>query len=314
MRKSLPIRSFLFLVLVASSGAEARDKYDEPLVRPIMLSEHPSDGTHSVYVKGQVVTTLRFEQPVDPSKTKMIGWEGRLEPLSVVRNKVILEPIRDLNRDEGVPLVVTLADGTEIPFLVRPPWRREEGGWPPSLDQQVDVFNDRESYASMYAALKDALKKNDSLTEENERYRKEENSIDHAYATLLANGEAKKTPFRFVTSARPKDPDMEMLVEVYSGRGKAAAVITLTNTGYGDTWEFADAYLTRDITSYTKRPFALRMTHATIVPGQSGTIAVVADKSAFENEGQLVDLALQIFRSDGNLQVMVRMDRTLIRQ
>lgn len=315
MRASLPVRSFLSLVLVASSGAEARDKYDEPLVRPIMLSEHPSDGTHSVYVKGQVVTTLRFEQPVDPSKTKMLGWEGRLEPLVVARNKVILEPVRDLNRDEDIPLVVTLADGTEIPFLVRPPWReKDSGGWPPILDQQVDVFKDRESYASMYAALKDALKKNDALTEENERFRKEENSIDHAYATLLANGQVKKTPFRAVAVARPKAPEMEMLVELFSGPNKAAALITLKNTNYGDTWEFSDAYLTRDLTSYTKQPFALRMTRAAIAPGQSGTIAVVADKSAFEHEGQLMDLALQIFRSDGNQQVMVRMDRTLIRQ
>ncbi|MFP2927711.1 DUF2381 family protein [Pyxidicoccus sp. 3LG] len=314
MRPDLPIRSFLLLVLVASSGAQAKDKYDEPLLRPIMLSEHPSDGTHSIYVKGQVVTTLRFEQPVEPTKTKMVGWEGRLEPLAVVGNKVLLEPIRDLNKDEGIPLVVTLADGTEIPFLVRPPWSKSDAGWPPILDQQVDVFKDRESYASMHAALKEALKKNDALTEDNERYRKEENSIDHAYATLLANGQAKKTPFRFVASARPKDPDMGMLVEVYSGPGKAAAVITLTNTGYGDTWEFADAYLTRDMTSYTKQSFALRVSRASIVPGQSGTIAVVADKSAFEHEGRLVDLALQIFRSDGNLQVMVRMDRTLIRQ
>ena len=280
-----------------------------------MLSEHPSDGTQNVYVKGQVITTLRFEQPVDPSKTKVIGWEGRLEPLMVVRNKVILETLRDLDKDEGLPLVVTLVDGTEIPFLVRPPWReKDSGGWPPILDQQVDVFKNRESYAAMHSALMNALKKNDVLTEENARHRKEENSIDHAYATLLANGQAKKTPFRFVASARPKDPDMEMVVEVYSGQGKAAAVIYMTNRGYGGTWEFADAYLTRDMTSYTKQPFAFRMTRATIVPGQSGTIAVVADKSAFENEGQLVDLALQIFRSDGNLQVLVRMDRTLIRQ
>jgi hypothetical protein len=85
MRANLPIRSLLLLVLVAASGAQAKDKYDEPLLRPIMLSEHPADGTHSVYVKGQVVTTLRFEQPVDPTKTKMLGWEGRLEPLVVVR-------------------------------------------------------------------------------------------------------------------------------------------------------------------------------------------------------------------------------------
>ncbi|QSQ20720.1 DUF2381 family protein [Pyxidicoccus parkwayensis] len=313
MRPILLTRSILLLVLVASSSAQARGEY-EPLVRPIMLSEHPADSTHSVYVKGQVITTLRFERPVDPGKTKMIGWEGRLEPLAVVRNKVILEPIRDLHQDEGIPLVVTLVDGTEIPFLVKPPWNKRDSEWPPILDQQLDVFKDRDSYVSMYAALKDALKKNDKLTEENERYRKEENSVDHALATLLANGEVKKTPFRFVAASRPKDPDMDMVVKVYSGPGKAAATVTLTNTSYGDTWEFADARLTHDLTSYTKRPFALRLTNATIVPGQSGTIAIVADKSAFEHEGQLVDLALQIFRSDGNLQVLVQMDRTLIRQ
>ncbi|NOK08322.1 DUF2381 family protein [Corallococcus exercitus] len=307
--------SILLFVLLGAVTAKASDKCDRPKQRTILLSEHPSDGTQTVYVTGQVITTLRFEAPVDPSKTKVIGWEGRLEPLTVIRNKVLIEPIRDLDSDEGLPLVVTLADGTEIPFLVRPPWRAQDsGGWPPILDQQVDVFKNRESYAAMHSALMDALKKNDALTEENERYRQQENSIDHAYATLLANGEVKKTPFRFVAASRPKDSDMEMVVKVFSGPGKAAALVTLTNTGYGDTWEFADAYLTRDMASYTKRPFALRMTRATIVPGQSGTIAVVADKSAFEHEGQLVDLALQIFRSDGNLQVLVRMDRTLVRQ
>lgn len=314
MRPGPSIRSFLLLALLATSGARARDRCDEPLVRPIMLSEHPASGPHSVYVKGRIVTTLRFEQPVDPSRTKLMGWEGRFAPLAVVRDKVILEPLRDLHQDDGIPLVVTLVDGTEIPFLVKPPWRKEEGGWAPILDQQVDVFKDRESHASMYAALKDAIRKNEALTTENERYRDEENSIDHAYATLLANGQEKKTPFRFVAASRPKDPDMDMVVKVYSGPGKAAALITLTNTGYGDTWELAGASLTRDLTNSTKRPFALRMTRAAIVPGQSGTLAVVADRSAFEHEGQLVDLALQVYRADGNLQVMVRMERTLVRQ
>jgi hypothetical protein len=52
-----------------------------------------------------------------------------------------------------------------------------------------------------------------------------------------------------------------------------------------------------------------------IVPGQSGRIAVVVDKSAFEMEGgQLADLALQIFRGDGLLQVAVAMEHTLIRK
>ncbi|HEX8824679.1 MAG TPA: DUF2381 family protein [Archangium sp.] len=89
----------------------------------------------------------------------------------------------------------------------------------------------------------------------------------------------------------------------------------LTNTLYGESWKLDGAYLTRDFTSYTARPFALRMNRNEIVPGQSGKIAVVVDKSAFETEGgQLADLALQIFRGDGLLQVAVAMDHTLIRQ
>ena len=57
------------------------------------------------------------------------------------------------------------------------------------------------------------------------------------------------------------------------------------------------------------------MDRPSIVPGQTGRIAVVVDKSAFETkEGQLVDLALQIFRDDGLLQVAVALDHTLIRK
>ena len=144
MRTLLPLWSVLLVALVASA-ALASDERDKLSVRPVLLSEHPDDATHRVYVKGKVVTTLRFEKPIDPNKTKMISWEGRLEPLAVVRNKVILEPIHDLNDDEGIPLVVTLVDGTEVPFLLRPPGRKR---WP-WTDQQVDVFENRESYAAM---------------------------------------------------------------------------------------------------------------------------------------------------------------------
>ncbi|NRD55789.1 DUF2381 family protein [Corallococcus exiguus] len=314
--RSLQIAGYgLIAILVASSAAQARDERDKPRVRPIMLSEHPNDGTHSIYVKGNVLTTLRFEQLVDASKTRMIGWEGRLEPLAVVRNKVILEPIHDLNRDEGIPLVVTLADGTEIPFLVKPPWSKRDEGWSPILDQQVDVFNDRESYASMHAALMDALKQNDTLAEANERYRKEENSVDHAYATLLVNGQRKKTPFRRRFVYRPKNEDMDMVVEVFEGPGKAAALVTLQNTYHGGPWEFDGAYLSRDFTHSTARPFALRMDRATIVPGETGRIAVVVDRSAFlTDDGQLTDLALQIFRGDGLLQVVVKLEHTIVQK
>jgi hypothetical protein len=42
-----------------------------------------------------------------------------------------------------------------------------------------------------------------------------------------------------------------MVVELFAGPGKAAVVVTLTNTYYGRPWEFDGAYLTRDFTSYT---------------------------------------------------------------
>jgi hypothetical protein len=309
MRDFLPCRSVLLAVLM-SSVAMARGPYDKLAVRTEKISDHPATSTSTVYVSGQVATVLRFEKDVDPTKTKLLGWEGRFEPLLVGSKKVVIEPIRDLNRNEAVPLLVTLVDGTEIPFIVKPQ-SLEEWGW---TDQQVNVFKDPDSYNAVLSSLYDSLKKERELSEEVQRLKKEENSVDHAYATLLANGQVKKTPFRSEAVYRPKNEDMEMVVELFSGPGKAAAVITLTNTYYGDSWTFDGAYLTRDFTSLTARPFALRMNRSTIVPGQTGTIAVVVDKSAFEGkDGELVDLALQIFRGDGLLQVAVALEHTLIR-
>ncbi len=81
-------------------------------------------------------------------------------------------------------------------------------------------------------------------------------------------------------------------------------MVHLKNAYLDAPWPFDGAYLTRDFTSYTARPFALRMDRSEIAPGQSGRIAVVVDKRAFETEGgQLADL-----------QVAVAMDHTLIRQ
>jgi hypothetical protein len=313
MRNLLSLRSALLLALVAPM-ALARGPDDQIVIRTLKLSEHPEASTHNIYVSGQVATVMRFEQNVDPERTKLLGWEGRFEPLLAGGRKVVIEPLRDLGRDERVPLLVTLADGTELPFLVSPPWEKTAGGWTPFTDHQVNVFKDSESYNAVLSSLYDSLKRERVLSEENERFKKEENSVDHAYATLLLNGEVKKTPFRRKRLVVMKNEGMDTRVELFSGPGKAAAVVHLTNTCAEAWWTFAQASLTSDFTSYTARPFALRMNRSGLAPGQSGKIAVVADKSAFESkEGGLVDLALQIFRGDGLLQVAVPMDRTLIR-
>jgi uncharacterized protein (TIGR02268 family) len=306
----MPCRPALLLVALTASVALARGPDDKTVIRTLMISEHPGDPTHGVYVSGQVATILRFEQEVNPAKTKLLGWEGRFEPLLVGSKKVVLEPLHDLGNDERVPLLVTLMDGTEISFLVGPP-PREDWAW---TDHQVNVFKNKESYNAMYSALNDSLQRERKLGEEIERFRKEENSVDHALATLLANGEVKKTPFRRERKAVLKNEDMDIMVEVFSGPGKAAVVVHLTNTYNEEPWRFRDARLSADFSSYTARPFALRMDRAEIVPGQSGRIAVVADASAFTSKEGLVDLALEIFRQDGFQQVIVGLDHTLIRR
>ncbi len=301
---ALPTQSVLLALLVASAAlASEREKL---AVRPILLSEHPDTDTHRVYVKGRVVTALRFESPVNPDKTKMLGWEGRLEPLAVVRNKVILEPIQDLNADEAIAVVVTLVDGTEIPFLLRPPGR-EEWSW---TDHQVDVFKDRESYAAMHAALTRALKREKALEEEVERFRKEETSEDHALAALLASGAVTQTPFTIASYITGRDGDTELKATVFRGKGKAAVVFNVKNLAPKQAWRMQSARLLT-VASGREGAVAVRSTHSSIVPGTSGVVAVVVDKSAFMEDGKLTAVLLELYRHDGLRQAIVQLDPTL---
>jgi hypothetical protein len=180
----------------------------------------------------------------------------------------------------------------------------------------LEPFRDLDDgeWAPLVVTLYDSLQRERELREENERFKKEENSADHAFATLLANGHLDKTPFRRKQTALLKNADMDIKVDVFSGPGKAAVVVYLTNTYNDEPWRFRDARLTSDLNASTVRPFALRMERAELVRGQSGRIAVVADRSAFESKEGLVDLTLEIFREDGLQQVVVLVDHALIRQ
>lgn len=309
MRDVLACRSALLAVLV-SSVALGSDPHEKIVIRDDMLSDHPGISTSSIYVSGQIATVLHFEKDVDPTKTKLLGWEGRFEPLVAGSKMVVIMPIRDLNRDEAVPLLVTLVDGTEIPFIVKPQ-SFEEWGW---TDHQVNVFKNPDSYNAVLSSLNASLKRERKLSEENERFKQEENSVDHALATLLVKGEVKKTPFRSEDVAVLTNGDMWIRVETFSGPGKAAVVVRLKNTYSDDPWRFRDVQLIADISDHSSLPFALRIDRAEIDPGQSGTIAVVMDKSAFESKEGLRNLALEIFRQDGLRQVLVNVDHRLVRK
>jgi uncharacterized protein (TIGR02268 family) len=304
MRPILPIRSVLLMLLVASSTlASEREKL---VIRTVLLSEHPNSSTDYVYVKGQVVTVLRFEQPVNSAKTKLLGWEGRLEPMGVVGNKVILEPLRDLARDEAIPLVVTLIDDTEIPFLLRPP--KDEEGW---ADQQVNVFKNRETYEAMFSALTRALKREKALEEEVERFRQERTSEDHALAALMAAGAVEQTPFLVASRATGKDDDTEMNATVFKGRGKAAVVFKVKNLHREHNWSVKSARVVT-VSTGRERAVAMHSSRASIAPGESGVVAVVADKRAFTEDGKMTSVFLELYRHDGMRQAFVQLDPDLV--
>ncbi|RKH10822.1 DUF2381 family protein [Corallococcus sp. CA053C] len=287
----LPARFALALLLV-TAAAEAR----EPAIRTVLLSEHPEDSTPSVYVKGAVATVLRFEAPVDAARTRLLAWEGRFEPLLVGGRKVVVEPLRDLGEDEGVPLLVTLTNGRAIPFLLKAPGLGKRA----AMDQQVNVFEDPQRYDAMYSTLRDSLKRQRELAEENERLRQEERSPDHALATLLANGDLKHTPFERGQRWRLKQEGADILIEILKSRAvpKVAVLFTVTNLDAKTPWGLMEARMST-VSEGTPRPFALRVQRDEIAPGSKGRIAVIADDTVFQSPQGLEQLALELFRSDG---------------
>jgi uncharacterized protein (TIGR02268 family) len=305
MRNLLPTQSVLLLLLTASA-ALARD--DQGLaVRTLVLLEHPRDATHRIYVTGQVVTVLRFEQLVDPARTRLLGWEGRFEPLGVDGRKVLLEPLRDLASDEGVPLLVTLKDGMEVPFLVRPA-AADEGRKP---DQQVNVFKDEERYEAVLSALNSTRQEARALREENERLRKEETSEDHALASLLAAGAVSQTPFTFVDAISGEDEDTKTEISLFRGKGKAAAVFKVKNLQARKPWSVQRIRVTTSATGI-ERAAAFRANAPLFAPGTSGVFAVVLDSSAFMDAGQVSSLFLEVYRHDGLRTAYVTLDRSLL--
>lgn len=309
MRKLLLRRSTLLLALVASvTGAKERG----PNERNIYLSDHTSQEAPDVYVVGGIVTVLRLEQPCDPARTRMLAWEGRFEPVECVGKRVLLEPLRNLEPKDRLVLLVTLADGTELPFTVT---SRQETTDDRTGDQQVNVFRDREAPKAVLASLYESLRREGQLREQVERYRKED-SVNHALAGLLAKGDRKQTPFRERYVALFKSPSgVEFRVSVLASRNrdKAAVVFKVKNNSPTEPWSLMEArLLTED--GREERPFALRATQEYWEPGgQSGQIAVVLDANAFDSKTGPDQLVLELFRrGDGLRQAWVHLDKKLL--
>jgi uncharacterized protein (TIGR02268 family) len=305
--RNLSSRSVLFLVLLASA-AIAKER--EPQIRNVTLPDGPDEIARPIFVAATIATVLRFEKEVDTARTEMVGWKGRFEPLLVGGKKVVIEPLYDLTSEDRFPLVVTLVDGTQVPFSVQP----AEAEW---VDHQVNLYWDRESDQYLRAKLENALWRERLYREENERYAQEENSPDHALAALLANGAEEQTPFRAKRAYTYKEGDAEITIIVYTGKSKAAVLVRIKNH-LDRFWTLREARLTSGSEFYKPsaavRKCAMRMAPRSIAPGASGAVAIVADKKAFLSEkGLLEELALQIIRDDGLVQAFVKLDPSLAR-
>ena len=294
-----------------ASVAVAKER--EPVSRNLYLSDDPRDEACPVYVAGEMATVLRFQQPCDRAGTGMLGWEGRFEPVECAGTSVLIVPLKDLKPEDRFLLLVTLADGKELPFTVT----AREG----RFDHQVNVFPDPESPDATRKRLTDAHERERILEKENERFRKEGTSIDHNLAALLANGGRKQTSFTRTQKYVAFDEDAEFVIEVFSGKKKAAVLFHVKNRAPDRPWKVKEVLLSAVrpgddpgvVWREQAKPFALRTDRDEIPPGEAGKIAVVVDKSAFITEKGLEQLTLELFRHDGQLNAALILDPILVR-
>jgi hypothetical protein len=303
MRNLLPSRSAVLLMFLATVVSAQEPDVVE---RTLYLSEHPGEAADRVYVAGRIATVLRFESLVDPERTRMLGWEGWFEPLLVGGKKVVLEPLRDIEPGDRFMLLVTLRDGAEIPFIVTSRQQPLDGRR--EADQQVNVFRNADSPHAAQTSLYETLKRARALQEKVDHY-EQEDSVDRALAAVLAKDATRQTSFRERKKYVLQEGGVEFVVRLFSGKGKAAVVFKITNRE-DSSWKMKMARL-YTATGWKERPFALRTDREEIIPGTTGYVAVVADKSAFDGARGAEQLLLEIYRDDGYRQLLVLLDPIL---
>lgn len=293
-------------MLTMPAGAQSpewKSFADLPRPRNLFVSTDPRSAVPEIFVKGGVATVLRFEQPCDPSRTWLLGGEGRFEPLLVGGRSVLIVPLRSLASGERFMMQVTLADGTSLPFTVASNRHLVDG--------QVNVYPDPNSSEAVREALAEKQKENEALLAENQRQREEETSVNHALAALLANGQLKLTPFKKKEAWKLREDGIDLEVYVLQARDevarrKAAVVFKVTNKAPAGPWELQEARLMNAAT-FRQPPFALRMSPASIAPGATGHVALVTDLESFSPITTDTKLIVELFRNGGRRQAYLEL-------
>jgi uncharacterized protein (TIGR02268 family) len=293
--------AILVVAIAASAGAQPecihRWKPWEPQRTGLFFAkDQPDQPVQTVHVAGEVATNLMLPSDVDPAQTKLVGGDGRFEPLMIGGRSVVVVPLRDLASDESFSLVVKLKDGTAIPFNLRAPRHHE------TTDGQVDVYLNRDETPAVRHALELVRSRVEELAAENERHLQEELSVDHALAALLAKGKSDLTPFAEAKFKTLKDNEVRIQVITFKRRnrklnpGKAAIAFSVTNQDPKKPWDLDEVRL-MSATTGDMKPFASRASSQSIRPGETAMIAVVMDMDAFGSGPESEHLVLELWRA-----------------
>jgi uncharacterized protein (TIGR02268 family) len=307
-----PMQKAVLLTLLAVSTAAGahpkplQQKYSYSSVhRALFLSKNPASKVPAIYVTGQVVTVLRFQQPCDPERTKMLGWEGRFEPVDCAGKRVLLEPLQNIEPEDRFLLLVTLMDGTELPFTVTANATRR--------DMQVDIYPDPDSPEAVRVTLEEQRKENKRLRAEIRRQGEEIRwrsdvilSEDHALAMLLSHGKVSLTGFKELDKTLLREEGVEILVSALvttekAANRKVAMVFQVTNRHPEKPWVFQSARVSALATDESK-PFAALGLPDQIAPGQTGRVVLVTDLSSFDPVKDGDKLVFEVFRDGGDQQ------------
>jgi uncharacterized protein (TIGR02268 family) len=318
-----PMQKVVLLTLLAASTAVgARPKPTAAnyasVHRALFLSNEPASKVPELYVAGRVVTVLRFPQPCDRERTKLLEWEGRFEPVECAGKKVLIEPLKDLSSEDRLLLVVTLADGTELPFIITAGETRR--------DMQVDVYPDPESPEAVRLTLEEQRKENKRLRaqvrRQNDELASQKDEIawrdrvilseDHALAMLLARGNVPLTGLKELDKRLLREEGTEILVSTLvatekSTNRRVAMVFQVTNTNRERPWNM-QAMQVSALDTGESLSFAAQAWPIIIDPGQAGRIALVADLSSFDPAKDGDKIVFEIFRDGGRQQVYIVWD------
>lgn len=276
--------SLTCLIMAASPPVS----WPQPRHRSLYLSGEANEPGQEIQVAARTSSTLRFDLPPTPSRAVLGGWADRFEPPLVGGGSVVVFPLHALSPKDRVPLTVTLADGTVLPFTLVPAQE--------AVDTQVDVFLHMESVHALRQALKEARAEKEKLQAENLRHQQESLSTEHALATLLLNKALLQSAYtkrqRWTSQEPSLAADIDLLIPKIVP-GYAAVVFTITNKESEQPWTLGEVRLTNKATGQRK-PCAVRMLSTSIAPGQTGRLVVV---TSLLQKSEL--FLLEVFRKNG---------------